>query len=157
MRTFKSVVFICSLCFLGGCSVTATDKTAVESQGPLAGMVELRRQADTAYKQGDFATALKTYSLLSESIKNDPELHFRIGNVYSKLHQPQNAIAAYEKALLLDPRMSKAWHNMGVMQLRQSANTWVQMVSEISPDDPLLPKAVHFSKAILDVLNSEYK
>lgn len=138
---------------LAGCSFNATKEQNRSTS--LDQLSSLRQKAEILYANKQYSKALGAYLELEKTIDNDAEIQFRLGNVYSKLHQPDQAIESYRKALLLNPRMSKAWHNMGVIQLRQSANTWVQMVSEISPDDPLLPKAVHFSREILEVLDSE--
>lgn len=139
-----------------GCAAIKPSSEQVGAE-TLDQLSQLRHKADGAYKEKDYVSALEYYQSLEKLIKNDAQLYFRLGNTHSRLHQPDLAIVAYKKSLLLNPRLSKAWHNMGVIQLRQSANTWVQMVSESAPDDPLLPKAEFYSREILRVLNSEYQ
>ena len=76
----------------------------------------------------------------------------RTGNTHARLNQPQDAIRCYREALKNDPRLAKAWHNMGIIQLRQAANTFTRMVQHIGPDDPLYPRAIGMSEATLEVL-----
>lgn len=148
---------LCCCCLVQvGCS-GITPKTEEIGAPTLNKLSEFKQRADVAYGSEKYTEALRYYMALEDLVANDPQIYFKLGNTYSRLHQPEQAVTAYKKALLLNPRMSKAWHNMGVIQLRQSANTWVQMVSEISPDDPLLDKAEFYSREILRVLNSEYK
>ena len=44
---------------------------------------------------------------------------------------------------------------MGVIQLKQSVNTWRQMLIYISKDDPLYDKALSLSKQLLEVVDEK--
>jgi tetratricopeptide (TPR) repeat protein len=111
--------------------------------------------ANQAYADKNYQLALFEYLKLSESVRADAIIWFRIGNSYTRLENYNEAITAYEKALLLDPRLSKAWHNMGVIQLKQSVNTWRQMLIYISKDDPLYDKALDISNKLLEVADEK--
>jgi tetratricopeptide (TPR) repeat protein len=111
--------------------------------------------ANQAYADKNFKLALFEYLKLSEGMGQDAVIWFRIGNCYTRLEKYDEAITAYEKSVLLDPRLSKAWHNMGVIQLKQSVNTWRQMLIYISKDDPLYDKALNLSKKLLEVVDDK--
>lgn len=109
--------------------------------------------ANKAYNDKNYKLALFEYLKLSEAVLADADIWFRIGNSYTRLENYADAIKAYEKAVLIDPRLSKAWHNMGVIQLKQSVNTWRQMLIHISEEDPLYEKALSLSKKLLEVVD----
>ncbi len=111
--------------------------------------------ANKAYTDKNYELALLEYLELSETLRAVPIIWFRIGNTYTRLENYEKGIAAYEKSVLLDPRLSKAWHNMGVIQLKQSVNTWRQMLVYISKDDPLYDKALSLSKKLLEVVDEK--
>ncbi len=111
--------------------------------------------ANKAYSEKNYKLALFEYLKLSESITTDAVVWFRIGNSYTRLENYNKAVEAYEKAVLLDPRLSKAWHNMGVIQLKQSVNTWRQMLTYISKDDVLYDKALSLSKKLLEIADDK--
>lgn len=111
--------------------------------------------ANQAYADKNYKLALFEYIKLSKNVRADAIIWFRIGNSYNRLENYNEAIAAYEKALLLDPRLSKAWHNMGIIQLKQSVNTWRQMLVYISKDDPLYKKALDISNKLLEVVDEK--
>lgn len=48
----------------------------------------------------------------------DPQAHFALGTALRQLRRDRDAIAAYEKALELDPKMIKAWVNLAVSSER---------------------------------------
>ncbi|HKJ61299.1 MAG TPA: tetratricopeptide repeat protein [Hyphomicrobiales bacterium] len=116
-------------------------------------LLSLKRQAAEAYADDRYAEALPLYQELNREIPNDAQLWLRTGNTYARLNQPQDAIRCYRAALKDDPRLAKAWHNMGIIQLRQAANTFTRMVEFIDPGDPLYQRAIDMSEATLEVLN----
>ncbi len=111
--------------------------------------------ANKAYDDKNYKLALLEYLKLSETINSDAMIWFRIGNSYTRLENYEEAVKAYEKSVLIDPRLSKAWHNMGVIQLKQSVNTWRQMLTYISKDDALYDKALSLSKKLLEVVDDK--
>ena len=59
-------------------------------------------------------------------------------------------MAAYRETVIRDPAHAKAWHNMGVIQLRQTANSFKEMQLHVDPEDPLYENG----KATLDGINA---
>ena len=115
----------------------------------------MQEQAHQAYLNEEYELAVQYYLDVQKYLDKDPFIWFRLGNSYSYLKQPDRAIEAYRQAVFFDPSMSKAWHNMGIMQLRQSANTWTQMLVHTQESDPLYEKAERYSRDTLEVLNKQ--
>jgi tetratricopeptide (TPR) repeat protein len=54
-------------------------------------------------------------------------LWFKLGNSYAREKKPQQAIEAYQNALLREPDMTKAWYNMGIIQMQIALKTFIDM------------------------------
>lgn len=112
----------------------------------------LRKDANSAYLDRDYGRSIELYREVLEVNENDAIVWFRLGNAYSHTGRPNEAILAYRKAVVLDSGLSKAWYNMGVIFLRQAANSWTQMVQYTPTSDPLYFEAVKFSNETLKLL-----
>ena len=104
MKTSNIVVLILSV-FLTACN-TLPQKPETQAQ-PLAVYKMLLEQADENYAKKDYAAALLDYEQLDLGTAEDTYVLFRIGNSNNHLGQPKAAVAAYEKALSIDDKMSK--------------------------------------------------
>jgi tetratricopeptide (TPR) repeat protein len=148
----RTILFSILLITLGGCQNALIKSSATASS--TEELVELKQAAANAYHQKNYEAALPLYQELTQAISNDANLWFRTGNVLARLNRPAEAVTHYEQAVKNDPQLATAWHNMAVLQLRQAANTLVQMVRHINPDDPLYPRAVALSEATLTILGA---
>jgi tetratricopeptide (TPR) repeat protein len=151
MHKFILILLIATLLLTTGCQgtmMTSPDDTPTTDE-----LIVLKQQASAAYDEKDYAGALEMYQQLNRLIPEDAYFLFRAGNIHAYLQQPQQAIENYQNALRLDPSLAKAWHNMGILQLRVTANTFVEMVQNISPNDPLYPRALQLSEQTMQLLN----
>jgi len=98
---------------------------------------------------------LPLYIKLAETVKSDAALWFRLGNVQAHLKLMDQAIKSYELAVQFDSGFSMAWHNMGLIQLRQTANSFTQMLQMIKPNDPLYPRALFLAEGTLKLLSKK--
>ncbi|MGD2117616.1 MAG: tetratricopeptide repeat protein [Chromatiales bacterium] len=142
----RFLLLICSLPLLVAC------QTGPIKEVPPDQLLELKQQADSAYQAREYAKALELHQQLNQAVPNDAMLWFRTGNVHARMNQPDQAVAAYRKAVTLDSSLATAWHNMGVLQLRQAANTFTQMLQHVRPADPLYPRALQLSQGTLYIL-----
>lgn len=140
---------VVSLLLLAGCQGMGGSRAQYESDY----LLDLKRQAARAYAEERFADALPIYQELNAAIPADALLWLRTGNTHARLNQPEDAVRCYREALRYDSGLAKAWHNMGIIQLRQAANSFTRMVEYIDPDDPLFARAVDMSEATLKILN----
>lgn len=89
-------------------SQTRTEKVA----NPLNDLLE---EAQRAIDNQQFETAIP---LLQKVIAEKPDIawaHFQLGYAYTGLKRSAEARAAYEKATTLDPKMSEAYLNLGIL------------------------------------------
>ncbi len=149
MKTSNIVVLILSV-FLTACN-TLPQKPESQAQ-PLAVYKMLLEQADENYAKKDYAAALLDYEQLDLGTAEDTHVLFRIGNSNNHLGKPKAAVAAYEKALLIDDKMSKVWHNLAVVYMQQSAKIWQNMSTSIDAKDPLSAIAKYYKKGLIELI-----
>jgi len=150
-QPMRYLISICLLLLLTACQVNSP---LIRDAGTKdKSLMTVRKEAIEAYQRRDYQTALPLYTRLTSEVPIDPELWFQLGNIHARLQQPQPAIAAYQAALKLNPSYSKAWHNMGVVQIQQSANTFTQMLQNTPVHDPLYVRGEAISQQLLSILD----
>ena len=138
-------------CCLTGCSLPGV-KPAAE---PDIDLFELERRADAAYQEGDMGASEQHYMLLVRKMPEEALHWFRLGNIYARTSRPDAAISAYREAVLRKPDYSKAWYNMGIVQLKQAANSFNEMQVHTLSDDPLNVQGKKVLDGILEIIKQE--
>ncbi|MEQ8662105.1 MAG: tetratricopeptide repeat protein [Gammaproteobacteria bacterium] len=133
---------------LGGCAGT---RRGPATPGPEE-IAAARAAGERAYAAADWAAAEPPYRVLVQAIPQDAELWFRLGNVYARLDRPDAAVAAYREALVRDGDLAKAWFNMGVVQLRQAANSFLRLEAHVAPGDAVGRQGAEAHAAIMAIL-----
>jgi len=118
-------------------------------------MFKLEHDADAAYQKGDLVTSETDYLELVKKIPEESLHWFRLGNIYARTHRPDAAIVAYREAVLRNPQNSKAWYNMGIIQLREAANTFNQMQVHTESKDPLYSEGKRLMDEILGIMKNK--
>lgn len=139
------------LILLAGCA----GQNARQSEQPKEDLFALRQKAAKAYAAGDMKESEKEYAELVKKVPQDADLWFRLGNVYASTQRPAAAVKAYHEALVRQPEMSKAWYNMGIMQLRQAVYSFSQLQVYSSTDDPLYSQSRHLIDGITDIIGGD--
>lgn len=136
-----------------GCTGTGVkpDKSSLEE------LVALRAQAEAAYRGENWQDAEKAYRALTQQVPAESENWFRLGNVYARLGRPYDAITLYREALMRDPKNSRAWHNLGVTQLRVATNTFEELQQHTDPADPVAERARRVVDSVLQLLQDEFE
>ncbi len=129
-----------------------TTNQQVKEDNPDIDMFEIERMAIAAYDRGDLAESEKNYIILSRNVPKDPMIWFRLGNIYARTQRPNAAVAAYRETLVRDPQFIKAWYNMGLIQLKQAANSFNEMKSYTDPAHPLNKKSEQIFEGILSII-----
>ena len=149
----KRYILVLLLISLSACNQLGIKNDAEVAEEVKPDLLELQKQADEAYSNDDYVTAEKNYEIL---IKELPEiaLHwFRLGNIYVRTNRPAAAINLYREAVLRDPTYAKAWYNMSIVQLKQTAYSLNEMLLYTDKNDPMYSKA----KTLLDGIESTVK
>lgn len=73
---------------------------------------ELWAEAETAYREGNFAEAEAAYEAIVAQDKESVELYYNLGNTYFKQNNLGKAILFYNRALLLSPSDDDVRHNL---------------------------------------------
>jgi len=151
-RTPSTCLLFAALLLAAGCQPGAV-KPADEPRG---NAIELQQQAWQAYQNGDWAEAEQSYRALTRQVPQEADPWFRLGNIYARQEKPAAAVAAYQEALVRQPKNGKAWHNMGVVQLRQAMNSFSNLEQATEPGDPLHARARAMLEAVTRALESDF-
>jgi len=118
-------------------SILLTTGGCVTLFGEQGNIYDLRREAQIAYAGNEDDRAEKLLLGLARAAPNEPETWFYLGNLYARTGRPEQAIQAYQKALMLNAGDARAWHNMGVVRLREAWAAFIQSYALVGTDDPL--------------------
>ena len=116
---------------------------------------EVEKLAAAAYERGDMVESEKYYAQLVRELPQEVLPLFRLGNVYAATNRPDAAIIAYREVLIRDPYYSKAWFNMAIVQLKQSAHSFHEMQIYIDASDPLYKRSKETLDGILELIKGD--
>ena len=100
-------------------------------------LIRMHREAQAAFDSGENARAEILYKGLARAAPNDPEVWLRLGNLYARTDNPDQAVDAYLKSLVLNGTDPRAWHNLGVVRLRQAWASLLRAHNISTPKDPV--------------------
>jgi tetratricopeptide (TPR) repeat protein len=94
--------------------------------------------------------ALASFQTYTKDKPEDADGFYMLGNAYADLQQNANALEAYRKALELNPKLTRAYYNIGVIQLNEKnkAGALEQYNALLTTDKALAEKL----KALIDTL-----
>jgi cytochrome c-type biogenesis protein CcmH/NrfG len=144
----RIIFTIMLLLSLAACDQIGIKKeTEVDSKPDL---LELQKQAEVSYLNDDMVASEGDYQILVQELPEIAEHWFRLGNIYVRTNRPVAAVNLYREAVLRDPKHAKAWFNMSIVQLKQSAHSLIEMLLFVDISDPMYSKA----KSLLDGIQS---
>ena len=111
-------------------------------------LVRMQREAQAAFDNGDDARAEVLFKALARSVPNDAETWLRLGNLYARTNNPDQAVDAYLKSLSLNSNDSRAWNNLGIVRLRQSWAALIRANALADPKDPAFATSNEIVKAL---------
>jgi cytochrome c-type biogenesis protein CcmH/NrfG len=149
----KLSAYIIIFFILSGCDI----QNLKESEPDLENIMQVEQQANTAYQNEDWKAAEVAYLDLTQKAPSQAEPWFRLGNIYARTERLDAAVTAYRNALLRNNEYSKAWHNLGIVHLRQATTTFKDMLQHTSKDDPLYQRAVYVVNAVSDLMASGFE
>ncbi len=133
VKTGRLQIMVLAVTMLTACStMTGTSDLPQRSE-----LFQLSNDAQLAYETGEDARAEKLYMALLRQTPNDPEVWFRLGNLYARAHRPDAAADAYQRVLSINGNEARAWYNLGIVRLRQGWAALIQSHNYLNPDNPL--------------------
>lgn len=103
-------------------------------------LITINQEAQLAYEGGELAKAEALYRSLARRMPNDAETWLRLGNLYARSNRPDEAANAYQRAVMADNAEARAWHNLGVVRLRQAWASMIQARATVKSGDGLVPQ-----------------
>ncbi|WP_335920306.1 tetratricopeptide repeat protein [Shewanella algae] len=114
MEKFLITLMCTLMLIMQGCA------SQTQHQGNQA-IMEIQARAEHAYKLAMMDQAESLYLEVLRSVPNYAPGWFRLGNIYTRTGRQDAAIAAYQRCIELEPDNQKAWYNMSLVRLKQSA------------------------------------
>lgn len=117
----SAAIAVCATTSLFAPSSSSQEKSKPASQGtrrvvsnPLNDLLD---QARAAIDRNDFQAAIEPLQKFIAEKEDFAYAHFQLGYVYTALKQPKEARPEYERAVALDPKMSEAQLDLGILLL----------------------------------------
>lgn len=158
----KIILSITLLLNLIGCNSVAvkpnnnnSDTNTSNVQTENIDVLTLRQKADDAYQNNDLNNSAIFYEELIKKVPEEPLHWFRLANVYVRTNRQREAIDLYRETLIRDPKFSKAWYNLSIIQLKQTAYNLNEMLVYTDKNDPLYEKAANLLNGIQDIIQTE--
>jgi Tfp pilus assembly protein PilF len=89
-------------------------------------------RADLAIREARLTDAESLYRDLATSHPRLPEVWLQLGNIYARQSQLEAATYSYKQGLRFNPEDGRLWHNLALLELRQSIRT-LETASELLP------------------------
>ena len=148
---FHAVLILAVL--LGGCQSMKSSKEWQSAGTPTIDLVQMDKDASSAYAAQDWPTSERLYVELTKQNPSATEPWFRLGNIYARTDRVELAVRAYRETVIRDAKHARAWHNMGIVQLRQSAASFGELGKYGAPDDPLVQRGADLGHQIEQLLS----
>jgi tetratricopeptide (TPR) repeat protein len=100
-------------------------------------LVKMQQDAQAAFDSGENARAEALYKGLLRATPNDAETWFRLGNLYARTDNPDQAVNAYLTSLSLNGSDARAWHNLGIVRMRQGWAAFLRANTLTVPPQPI--------------------
>jgi tetratricopeptide (TPR) repeat protein len=153
IHRIKTLLFTLIFFTITACNMSGVKDEEIDDEKSNIDYIQLKKETDEAYFNDDLVASEKGYEILVREAPIGAENWFRLGNIYVRTDRPAAAINLYREALVRDPNYSKAWYNLSIVQLKQTAYSLTEMLHYTSNDDPLYNKA----KIMLDEIQNIIK
>ncbi len=148
-KKYTATIFYTGLLFiLSAC----TEPMVKEDEVAQLDMFEIEKLANQTYQNNQWLESEKHYIILVDKIPENAVHWFRLGNIYARTQRPDAAVMAYRESLIRDPKFAKAWYNMGVLHLQQSANSFNEFQIYVDKNDPLYEKGQKIFADTLEII-----
>lgn len=136
-------------------TTACTLQQSTRKDEPDVDIFEIERLAIAAYDIGDMAESEKYYTILVQKIPKEAQHWFRLGNIYARTNRPNAAVSTYRESLIRDPKLVKSWYNMGIVQLKQAANSFNELQINTDSEHPLHEQSKKVFDGILSLIKGD--
>lgn len=120
MKITVCIAALAMTALTAGCATAPVPEPAKATEAAdVAAIERMGSQAEAALAAGDLARAGQLYVELVAAAPNSTPAWYRLGIVYLRSGKPAYAQQAFERALQLDPSLSKAHANLALAHLGQ--------------------------------------
>lgn len=113
------------------------------------------RQADEAYQGDRNKEAVALYRSLLELMPEEPAYWYRLANTLVRMGHDDEAAIAYQQALSLEPGNARAWHNLGVVRLRQAQTSFARSVRNSESGHSVFEESLRLSAAVINLTGQD--
>lgn len=117
-------------------------------------LLEIDSKAESAYRSGDDESAAQLYRVLVESTPNESPYWYRLANTLVRVGNYNDAALAYQRTLVLDPKNARAWHNLGIVRLRQAQQSFAQGVENSPAGAAVFEESLRLSSAVFSLVGA---
>ena len=132
-QSLKVIAWLLIGVTLAGCATMGTKS----SPRRLSDVINTHDQADAAYRANDMQHAATLYLQLTRMVPQEADYWYMLGNAYVRTQEPDKAVQAYQQAIARNPNHSRAWHNLGIVRMRQAMAAFISSASTSKPGDPM--------------------
>lgn len=129
MRSLFAVLAILCAMTTTACSSHPQREPARDERSSLRSKLD---RADLALREARLTDAESLYRDLATSHPRLPEVWLQLGNIYARQSQLEAATYSYKQGLRFNPEDGRLWHNLALLELRQSIRT-LETASELLP------------------------
>lgn len=98
--------------------------------------VDTYEQAVRAYNRAMLERAEPLFLQVISKSPQHYDAHFMLGNIHMRTGSYEAAAHYYEKAIVIEPRDSRAWFNFYLVRIQQAIDTLEAALSSVSTSDP---------------------
>ncbi|WP_049724072.1 tetratricopeptide repeat protein [Gilvimarinus polysaccharolyticus] len=108
-----------------------------------------QERAERFYQQSNYQPALTEYRKVIEALPLHIHSWLRVGNCLAQLGRYPEAVAAYERALRIDPQFTSAWINLSYVQAQILTQTVASMHEQVPKTDPQIERVQVLVNSVL--------
>lgn len=152
-----------AVCLLGGCASGGVPAAGAEAATPVAAartavaegdaLLALERDAGEAYAEGRDSAAIPLFVELTRAVPAEPTYWYRLGNVLVRTARYDDAAVAYQHAVAREPGNARAWHNLGIVRMRQAQESFANGVKGATKGDAVFEDSLRLSTSLFSLTN----
>jgi len=117
-------------------------------------LLDLERQAQQAYAQGNYARSSEYYAKLAAQMPTDADTRYRLANSLAREGNHALAIRTYREALLRDPQHAGAWYNLMQLQAQELTLTAMEARRYLDQKNPRAQPALERAEQLIEVFDA---